>query len=373
MALSIVITRGHLPEPVQGHTTTVGEFVSFITALLMLIAPMRHLTDVANPVTRGLASLERGAFDLINDPIEPDNRWHARDAQTSRGDIQFQDVKVHYEGAATPALDGFNLDIAAGEAVALVGSSGAGKTTLVNLLLRFVAARAARSCWTAWPSTSWQLASLRSHFAVVSQDVVMFNDSIAANVALGAAAMASTAPRWSIACAPPTWATRLDRCRKAWTPWSGTNATQLSGGQRQRLAIARALYKDAPILILDEATSALDSESERRGAGRSSEGLSARAPRWSYRAPPDHHQECRRHLRDVRRPHRRARHACRLHARRGDRPQRRLQVDFCPARAAQFAGALEQQGGQPQRRPHHGATLVAFDGAQQLAQPCRGR
>ena len=166
-----------------------------------------------------------------------------------------------YHGAAEPVLQQLSLHVRAGEMVALVGPSGAGKTTLINLLPRFVRPSSGQVLLDGQDIADWPLAALRAQFALVSQDVTMFNDSIAANVALGA---------------PSIDRERVQRCLQdanladhvATLPRGidtvlGHNATELSGGQRQRLAIARALYRDAPVLLLDEATSALDTESER--------------------------------------------------------------------------------------------------------------
>lgn len=256
IGVSTIITLA-IHQASQG-STTIGEFVSFITALLMTISPMRHLTDVYQPVTGALITA-RGAFDLVNAPIEPDNG--TKEMPTSRGDIEFTDLKVHYEGAATPSLNGFNLHIKPGQTVALVGSSGAGKTTVVNTLLRFAHPSAGGIKLDGVPTEELKLASLRRHFAVVSQDIVLFDGSVAANVAY----------------ASPQGIDRdkVERCLRAANLWAhvstmthgmdstvGTNGSMLSGGQRQRLAIARALYRDAAIWIFDEATSALDSESE---------------------------------------------------------------------------------------------------------------
>lgn len=256
IGVSIIITLA-IYQASQG-STTIGEFVSFITALLMTISPMRHLTDVYQPVTGALITA-RGAFDLVNAPIEPDNG--TREMPTSRGDIAFTDVKVHYEGAATPSLDGFTLHIEPGQTVALVGSSGAGKTTVVNTLLRFATPASGQIQLDGVPIDELKLASLRRHFAVVSQDIVLFDGSVAANVAYASPHGVDRA--------------KVEQCLRAANLWShvsamsqgmdspiGANGSMLSGGQRQRLAIARALYRDAAIWIFDEATSALDSESE---------------------------------------------------------------------------------------------------------------
>lgn len=254
VALSAVISIALL----QGaeNTTSVGGFVAFVTAMLLLIGPIKSLSDGATPITRGLAALERGLdlTDLIDD--ESEGRFQKPRAD---GDIEFVDVGVRYKADLMPALDGLNLSIKAGETVALVGSSGSGKTTLANLLPRFVEPSSGRVRLDGHDIQDWQLTALRAQLAVVSQHVVMLNSSIASNVALGQTIDSE----------------RVARCLKAANlgqllaglpggveTMLGHNAMQLSGGQRQRLAIARALYKDAPVLILDEATSALDTESE---------------------------------------------------------------------------------------------------------------
>ena len=168
---------------------------------------------------------------------------------------------VRYRDDGTPALDGITLAIEPGQVVALVGPSGSGKTTLANLLPRFVQPTEGRVLLDGHDVSDWRLDALRSQFALVSQDVVMFNDTLAANIALGSprdagrlAACLDAANLGGLVAALPDGIETV----------VGHNAVTLSGGQRQRLAIARALYKDAPLLILDEATSALDSESERQ-------------------------------------------------------------------------------------------------------------
>jgi subfamily B ATP-binding cassette protein MsbA len=226
--------------------------------MLMLVAPVKHLSDVMAPITRGLASVERGLELMDRSPAEHSGNHRAERAQ---GHIALRDVTLRYRDDQRPALDGFTLDIAAGETVALVGPSGAGKSSLINLLPRFVSPGAGSVQLDGVALADWDISCLRRQFALVSQDVVMFNDSVAANVALGAgptdrarvqAALEGAHLGEFIASLPQGMDTVI-----------GHNGSELSGGQRQRLAIARALYKNAPILILDEATSALDSESER--------------------------------------------------------------------------------------------------------------
>ena len=258
-ALSVVIcialwqSRG----VVDSKDVTVGGFVSFITAMLMLIAPIRRLADVANPITRGVAALERG-LSLLGDTGAESEGTHTADRV--RGEIVLNSVSVSFGAEQAPALNNVSLRVAPGEIVALVGPSGAGKTTLVNLLPRFVNSSQGQITLDGHELSTWNLASLRSQFAMVSQDVVMFNDTIAANVALGSA---MDEKRVHECLAAANLAEHIAALPQGIHTVAGHNAAQLSGGQRQRLAIARALYKNAPILILDEATSALDTESER--------------------------------------------------------------------------------------------------------------
>ena len=242
---------------VTARDVTVGGFVSFITAMLMLIAPIRRLADVANPITRGVAALERGLALLTDAGAETGGHYSVARAQ---GSITLQEVTVAFGTEQAPALDRVSLTVQPGEIVALVGPSGAGKTTLVNLLPRFVNPSSGQVLLDGHPLSEWRLDALRSQFAMVSQDVVMFNDTIAANVALGGSV---DERRVDDCLAAANLAEHVAALPQGIHTVVGHNATQLSGGQRQRLAIARALYKDAPILILDEATSALDTESER--------------------------------------------------------------------------------------------------------------
>ena len=242
---------------VDAKDVTVGGFVAFITAMLMLIAPIRRLADVASPVTRGVAALERGLALLGDTGAETGGLFRKDRAQ---GALELQRVTVSFGADHTPALDQVSLRVEPGEIVALVGPSGAGKTTLVNLLPRFVVPISGEILLDGQPLPAWELDSLRSQFAMVSQDVVMFNDTVAANVALG---QPVDEARVQACLAAANLAEHVAALPRGMHTVVGHNATQLSGGQRQRLAIARALYKDAPILILDEATSALDTESER--------------------------------------------------------------------------------------------------------------
>jgi subfamily B ATP-binding cassette protein MsbA len=241
----------------SGDRMTVGGFASFVTAMLMLIAPVKRLSEVTSPIARGLAALER-SFDLVEHTRPESGGTFAKDR--AEGRLVLRDVVVTYPGAARNALDGLSLEVRPGEVLALVGPSGSGKTTLANLLPRFVEPSGGSISLDGQPLAAWELQSLRRQFAMVSQDVVMFNDTLAANVALGANIDRARVAR---ALDAANLGTLVSQLPQGIDTRVGHNAATLSGGQRQRLAIARALYKDAPILILDEATSALDTESER--------------------------------------------------------------------------------------------------------------
>ena len=258
LALSVVVMIALWQSGKQGFT--VGGFVAYITAMLMLIAPIRRLAEVAGPITRGLAALERGLALVDEVPTEPQGSFGMAHAQ---GRIEFRDTRVNYRGDdERPALDGVSIAIEPGQNVAFVGPSGSGKTTLMNLLPRFVLPSGGQVLLDGHDISEWELKSLRSQFAMVSQDVVMLNDTLAANVALGADAEIDR-DRVLACIAAANLSSHVEGLPNGIDTVLGHNATQLSGGQRQRLAIARALYKDAPVLLLDEATSALDTESER--------------------------------------------------------------------------------------------------------------
>ncbi|MEB0136753.1 lipid A export permease/ATP-binding protein MsbA [Actimicrobium sp. CCC2.4] len=255
-AVSVVIVIALLQS--GQNQITAGGFVSFITAMLMLLTPLKHLAEVNGPLQRGIAAAE-AVFALIDTPPERTNGV----ALTGRsvGHIEFQNVCFAYPEQTLPALANINLTIHPGETVAFVGISGGGKSTLVNLVPGFHTPQSGQICLDGAPLDSLSLTSLRSQMAMVSQNVVLFDDTVAANIAYGdpepdrarVEAAASAAHLTEMIAALP----------KGFDTPIGDNGSRLSGGQRQRMAIARAIYKDAPILILDEATSALDNESER--------------------------------------------------------------------------------------------------------------
>ena len=253
-ALSAVICTALWQSSTSG--ITVGGFAAFVTAMLMLIAPIKHLSESAAPITRGLAAVERG-LDLIDQTSSEPEGTH--EVAHARGELVLDQVSVRYAGASREALDAISLRVEPGQTVALVGSSGSGKTTLVNLLPRFIETTGGRITLDGVELRDWRLNALRRQFSFVSQDVVMFNDTVAANVALGSEA---NRQRISDALEAANLGSYIAALPLGIDTVVGHNATQLSGGQRQRLAIARALYKDAPVVVLDEATSALDAESE---------------------------------------------------------------------------------------------------------------
>ena len=238
--------------------TTVGGFVAFVTAMLMLLAPLKKLTEVNTALQRGRVCAQ-SVFAFLDSPEEPDKgRTEWRNPQ---GRIEFRQVSFSYESSNRPALEAIDLTIEPGQTLAVVGSSGGGKSTLAALLPRFISPTQGQIWIDGVDAQDFSLVSLRKHMALVTQEVLLFNDTIAANIAYGhaepdraaveKAALAANA--WDFITALPQGLDTL----------VGEAGMRLSGGQRQRISIARAIYKNAPILILDEATSALDAESDR--------------------------------------------------------------------------------------------------------------
>ena len=257
IALAIIVYYAMLQS--SAAQLSVGEFAAFVAGMLMLTAPLKRVTDINEYLQKGLAAAE-SVFQLIDQEPEPDRGTVV--VGRARGEVRFEGVTFSYGDSIRPALEGIDLTIAPGETVALVGSSGAGKTTLANLVPRFYRPTRGRVMLDGQDLETLTLASRRATYALVSQDVVLFNDTVAANIAYGM--MNGVGERDVIAAAEAAHAMEFIReLPQGLATLVGEKGLKLSGGQRQRLAIARALLKNAPVLVLDEATSALDTESER--------------------------------------------------------------------------------------------------------------
>jgi subfamily B ATP-binding cassette protein MsbA len=239
--------------------SSVGEFVGYLTAAFLLPRPIRQLSDANGEIQKGIVAAE-SLFDILDEQSEVDEGSH--EAKRCKGELEFQNLTFQYEGANEPALIDINFKAEPGQTIALVGASGGGKSTLANLISRFYPHESGRILLDGIDINAYKLANLRRQIALVNQQVTLFNDTIANNIAYGALAGAN---REQIeAAATDAYAMEfISKLDQGLDTEIGENGVKLSGGQRQRLALARALLKDAPILILDEATSALDTESER--------------------------------------------------------------------------------------------------------------
>ncbi len=257
IALAVIIYFASVRA--QSGNFTAGDFMSFLAAMIMLFAPIKRITGVNQSLQRGLAAAE-SVFHFLD--VEPEPDTGQTQLERARGEIQFAEVSFAYPNSERSALQQIDLTIAAGETVALVGSSGSGKTTLVNLLPRFYAPSQGHILLDGLALDTLTLASLRQQIALVSQDIALFNDTVAANIAYGCVVPPS--PEQLRAAAKAANALEfIEAMPQGFDTLIGEKGVRLSGGQRQRLAIARAILKDAPILLLDEATSALDTQSER--------------------------------------------------------------------------------------------------------------
>ncbi len=258
-AIALAIIMYLAIQQARADESTVGGFLSFIAAMLMLTAPAKRIAGVSEFMQRGLAAAE-SVFELIDTPSEID----AGTAQIERayGNLSFEHVSLSYMDDERMALQDICLEIPAGQTVALVGASGSGKSTMANLVPRFYLPTSGRITLDGQDLADLTLASLRANIALVSQEVVLFNDTIAANISYGQMRDVPDAEIVAAAQAAHAMEFILEQ-PEGMNTLVGEKGVRLSGGQRQRLSIARAILKNAPVLILDEATSALDSESER--------------------------------------------------------------------------------------------------------------
>jgi subfamily B ATP-binding cassette protein MsbA len=256
--IALVILLVVAASEMMADTVTAGIFMSVLAALAAMIPPLKRLTKMHVTIERGVAAAE-SIFRVVDSPSEEDSG--TLEPQRVEGRIRFEGVSFRYPDAEESALDGVDLEIPAGKVTALVGRSGSGKSTIVKLLPRFYQPTAGRILIDETDIRDFRLEALRRQIAMVSQDVVLFNDTIAHNIAYGALSGATRedVERAARAAHAMEFIERLPHGLD--TP-IGEDGSLLSGGQRQRIAIARAVLKNAPILILDEATSALDAESE---------------------------------------------------------------------------------------------------------------
>ncbi|NOU20828.1 MAG: lipid A export permease/ATP-binding protein MsbA [Methyloglobulus sp.] len=238
---------------------SVGEFIAYLTAAFLLQRPIRQLSDANSDIQKGIAAAQ-SLFEVLDEPGETDEGIYQ--VKKANGALEFKNLSFYYAGAKEPALIDVSFKAEPGQTIALVGASGGGKSTLVNLVSRFYPHEAGEILLDGVEINTYQLANLRKQLALVTQNVTLFNDTIANNIAYGALATASR--EQIIAAATDAYAMEfISKLEHGLDTEIGENGVKLSGGQRQRLALARALLKDAPILILDEATSALDTASER--------------------------------------------------------------------------------------------------------------
>ncbi|MDF1762865.1 MAG: lipid A export permease/ATP-binding protein MsbA [Oleibacter sp.] len=246
-------------QRVQSGNMNSAEFLQFITAAALIAKPMRALTDINSIIQKGLTAAA-SIFEVMDADSEKD--VGQVDAGRTRGNVEYYQTRFRYDGASVDAVDGISLNVPSGTSVAFVGKSGSGKTTLVNLLPRFYEAGGGEVRIDGRNIRDFTLNSLRDQIAIVSQQVTLFNASIKDNIAYGSL-NGSTQEQVEVAAKAAHAHDFIMALPKGYDTEVGENGLMMSGGQRQRIAIARAILKDAPILILDEATSALDTESER--------------------------------------------------------------------------------------------------------------
>ncbi len=258
IALACAILYGGL-QVIDGTMTT-GELASFMAALLAAYKPMKNIANLNATLQQGLAAAQR-VFSVLDLRSNITEREDARPILNTRGKIKFEDVHFRYTDKST-ALNGINLDIEAGKTVALVGPSGAGKSTILNLIPRFYDVESGKVTIDGQDVRDLTMESLRNNIALVSQEILLFDDTVRANIAYGKPD--ATEEEIVRAAADAGAAEFISEFPDGYDTHVGGRGAKLSGGQRQRIAIARAMLKDAPILLLDEATSALDTETERQ-------------------------------------------------------------------------------------------------------------
>jgi subfamily B ATP-binding cassette protein MsbA len=242
----------------ESERLTPGEFIYMLSAMMALLRPLKVISNLNNIIQQGITAAE-SVFDIIDSEKEKDNGRHC--LTTAPNKISFENISFRYSTATENAIDGISFDVNKGTTVAFVGRSGSGKTTITNLLLRFYEIDQGKIKFDGNDILDYKLSSLRENVAYVSQQVILFDDSIAANIAY---ASKDVDHNRLIDAAKKAHALEfIEKLPEGFNTLIGENGSKLSGGQRQRLAIARAIYKDASIIILDEATSALDTESER--------------------------------------------------------------------------------------------------------------
>jgi subfamily B ATP-binding cassette protein MsbA len=239
--------------------SSTGEFVGYLTAAFLLPRPVRQLTEINGDIQKGIAAAE-SLFEVLDEPAEQNDGTYQIDR--CKGLLEFKNVSFQYPGANELALRNISFKAEPGQTIALVGASGGGKSTLANLISRFYMHKTGDILLDGVEINTYELTNLRKQLALVNQQVTLFNDTIANNIAYGT--LADTDRNDIIAAATDAYAMEfVSKLESGLDTEIGENGVKLSGGQRQRLALARALLKDAPVLILDEATSALDTESER--------------------------------------------------------------------------------------------------------------
>lgn len=257
--LSVTLIISYGGWQVVNGARTAGEFISFTGALLLCYDPLKRLGNLNSSLQEGLSAAQR-VFEIIDTPPLIMDQPHARTIDAVKGDIEFKDVCFSYQNG-TQALKNISLAVSAGQSIAVVGASGSGKSTFINLIPRFYDTTSGEILIDNAPIKGIKMASLRNQIAIVSQEITLFDDSVYNNIAYGR----STATREEIVQAAKAAAAHgfIEKLPQGYDTIVGENGVALSGGQRQRIAIARAMLKNAPILLLDEATSALDTHSER--------------------------------------------------------------------------------------------------------------